>query len=85
LKGERKIRKTLLHALEKLDLPGISQLELTTAQIQLGFRKALGRDDAQNAADAAEEAELWSALGEVVGPDSDPFVNLIFKWSPISQ
>lgn len=53
---------------------------MTSAQIQLGFRKATDDDDARN---AAEEAELWSALGEIGGRDADPFVNLIFSYSSI--
>lgn len=73
-----------MHVLEKLDLPGISQLDLTAALLQAGLKNA--KDDALaarlSAIDAAEEAELWSQLNASEGgnrSNSDPFVNFKFK------
>lgn len=84
-RSEQKINKILLHVLEKLDLPGISQLDLTAALLQAGLKSA--KDDPLaarlSAIDAAEEAELWSQLNASEGGNrhnSDPYVNFKFKF-----
>ena len=88
-KDEKKIKKIFLHALEKLDLPGISQLELTAALLEAGVRTSSSNARTSlTESDAAEEAELWSALNgsEGVGggvQNFDPFVKLTVKWNPI--
>lgn len=74
-----------MHALEKLDLPGISQIELTAALLEVGV-KSSGRGFSNlSESDVAEEAELWSALNVSEGGNQnfDPFVNLSIKWKPI--
>jgi hypothetical protein len=70
--------------LEKLDLPGISQIELTAALLEAGVKTNLQNPQSNlSASDIAEEAELWSALnGSEMGTQNfDPFVNLSLKWN----
>lgn len=74
-----------MHALEKLDLPGISQIELTAALLETGVQKSgnSAHRSSLSEADAAEEAELWNALNSSEGGNQnfDPFVKLVIKWS----
>lgn len=85
-KDEKKIKKIFLHALEKLDLPGISQIELTAALLEVGVKtSSSGNTRASiSESDAAEEAELWSALNASDGgaQNFEPFVKLTVKWNP---
>ena len=83
MKEEKKIKKIFLHALEKLDLPGISQIELTAALLEAGVRTSGAHRSSLNESDAAEEAELWSALYSSEGGNQnfDPFVKLMVKWN----
>ena len=70
--------------MEKLDLPGISQIELTAALLEAGVKTNLQNPQSNlSASDIAEEAELWSALnGSEMGTQNfDPFVNLSLKWN----
>jgi len=67
-KSRRTFNKRLLHSLDSLKLPGISEVDLTTALQFLGQEDASGRMDAQ-------EAELWSAIN-MAGQELDPFVKL---------
>lgn len=74
-----------MHALEKLDLPGISQIELTAALLEVGVKTSGRGFSSLSESDVAEEAELWSALNGSEGGNQnfDPFVNLSIKWKPI--
>lgn len=73
-----------MHALEKLDLPGISQIELTAALLEAGVKPSGGiHHQSLTESDVAEEAELWSALNSSEGGNQnfDPFVKLVVKWN----
>jgi hypothetical protein len=66
-----------------LDLPGISQIELTAALLEAGVKTSNYATTSLNESDAAEEAELWSALNASEGGNQnlDPFVKLTIKWN----
>lgn len=83
-KEEKKVKKIFLHALEKLDLPGISQLDLTAALLDAGIKTSGNSRSIITESDAAEEAELWSALNGSEGgaQNFEPFVKLTIKWNP---
>lgn len=83
-KDEKKVKKIFLHALEKLDLPGISQVELTAALLEAGIKTTGNARASISESDAAEEAELWSALNASEGgaQNFEPFVKLVIKWNP---
>lgn len=68
VKAGKKLRLALLHQLEKLQLPGISPIDIATA-IQTSN---------DNMGDTAEEAELWSALN-MANREEDPFVKISLK------
>lgn len=72
-----------MHALEKLDLPGISQVDLTASLLEAGLKSASGARSSISESDAAEEAELWSALNASEGgaQSFEPFVKLTIKWN----
>lgn len=82
-KEEKKIKKIFLHALEKLDLPGISQVDLTAALLEAGVKSSNRARSFFNETDAAEEAELWSTLNATEGGNQnfEPFVKLTIKWN----
>ncbi len=69
--------------MEKLDLPGISQIELTAALLEAGVKTSSNARASISESDAAEEAELWSALNASEGGNQnfDPFVKFIVKWN----
>ena len=69
--------------MEKLELPGISQIELTAALLEAGVKTTNNARSFLSESDAAEEAELWSALNASEGGNQnfDPFVKLIIKWN----
>lgn len=70
--------------MEKLDLPGISQIELTAALLEAGVKTSGGIHRASlSESDAAEEAELWNALNSSEGGNQnfEPFVKLVVKWN----
>ena len=68
-----------------MDLPGISQIELTAALLEAGVKISGGsvRSSSITESDAAEEAELWSVLNSSEGgkQNFDPFVKLLVKWN----
>lgn len=67
-----------------MDLPGISQIELTAALLEAGIKSSGGiHRSSLTESDAAEEAELWSALNSSEGGNQnfDPFVKLAVKWN----
>lgn len=66
-----------------MDLPGISQIELTAALLEVGVKTSNIARTSLSESDAAEEAELWSALNASEGGNQsfDPFVKLAIKWN----
>lgn len=66
-----------------MDLPGISQIELTAALLEVGVKTSNNPRTSLSESDAAEEAELWSALNASEGGNQnfDPFVKLAIKWN----
>ena len=69
--------------MEKSDLPGISQIELTAALLEAGVKTSNNARASISESDAAEEAELWSALNASEGGNQnfDPFVKFLVKWN----
>ena len=66
-------------------MPGISQVELTAALLEADV-KSSSTNRAKSflsESDAAEEAELWSALNATEGGNQnfEPFVKLMIKWN----
>lgn len=74
----KKARKSLLNALDKLRLPGISSIDIATA-LQID---STGLDDDQDTNDSMaskEENELWNQLN-MASAGNEPYVKFDFKW-----
>ena len=58
-------------------------MDLTASLLEAGLKSSSGARTSLNESDAAEEAELWSALNASEGgaQSFEPFVKLSIKWN----